>query len=137
MPGVKWLRPEYEDREDELETREEFFKRTGVSTQSLSSHFNRYGDKVPAVVKLFGKKKWFVASELDTFIDWIKKHGGTRSEADIKRAEMVRLEASMEEARERIEKHEIALGKAKSDLARHQRSHKRAKDDLEFLEQGS
>lgn len=134
---MEWLRPEYQGRESELETREEFFKRTGVTTQSLSSHFTRYANRIPKMVAKFGKTKYFVAAELDEFIRWISENSGTRSESDIKRAEIVRLSTSIEEAEERIARHRESLAKAEKDKARFQRSLKRAESDLTFLEQGS
>lgn len=135
-----WLRPEYEGRENELETRGEFEKRTGVTAQSLSSHFSRYADKIPKVVKKFGKQKWFVATELDGFIDWIAKNSGTRSDADIKRAEIARLDASIEDAEDRIAAHvakyKEAMAIAEGDLKRFKRKRNNAASDLRFLEQG-
>lgn len=85
----------------------------------------------------FGKKKWFVAGELDGFIKWITENSGTRSEVEIKEAEVARLLVALEETDERIEKHKEAVAKAEKDKARHQRNLKRTKDDLEFLKQGS
>lgn len=134
---MDWLRPEFQGREGELETRAEFEKRTGVTAQSLSSHFTRYANRVPKVVKKFGKQKYFVASELDAFIAWIKEHSGTRSEVEIKEAEIARLDVAIEEADERIAKHQAALEKAQKDKARFLRSRKREVSDLEFLQQGS
>ncbi|MCP9209612.1 hypothetical protein [Streptomyces cucumeris] len=134
---MEWLRPEFKDREDLLETRAEFEKRTGVTKQSLSSHFTRYADLVPDVVKKFGKQKWFLASELDDFIAWISANTGTRSEADIKRAEIARLTKAIEEAEERENRHKAHLEKAQADKTRHMRQRKHAESDLSFLEQGS
>lgn len=130
-----WLRPEYQGREKELETRAEFEARTGISEQSLSSMFTRYADRVPAVAKKFGKKKYFVATELDDFVQWIRDNSGTRSEADVKRAEVARLMNSVEEATERVDDNRTRLTKAERELALRKRQLKRAKDDLAFLEQ--
>jgi hypothetical protein len=130
-----WLRPEYKEHEGELETRAEFEARTGISEQSLSSMFTRYADRVPAVVKTFGKKKYFVAKELDGFVQWIRENSGTRSEADVKRAEVARLVNSVEEATERVDTNRLRLTKAERELALRKRQLKRAKDDLAFLEQ--
>lgn len=135
--GEVWLREEYQGREGELETRKDFFERTGVTTQSLSSAFTRYANRVPAVVKKFGKEKWFVAAELDDFIGWIKKNSGNRSETDIVRAEIARLDAALEEVKKRKAKHLESLAKADRDEARFLRARKVAQGELEFLEQGS
>jgi hypothetical protein len=137
MAGVEWLRPEFRDREDELETRADFEKRTAITAQSLSSHFTRYANRIPEVAKKFGKTKYFVATELDDFIKWIQENSGTRSEAEIKRAEIARLVAAEADARERKEKHLEAAAKAERDQARYRKQHKRALDELKFLEQGS
>lgn len=131
-----WLRGEYEGREDELETRAEFEKRTGVTAQSLSSHFSRYADKVPKVAKKFGKQKWFVAAELDGFIGWIAENSGTRSDADIMRAEIARLDSSIEDVEDRLTKHREALAIAEADMKRLKRKRSNAVSDLRFLEQG-
>ena len=106
----KWLRPEFKSREAELETRAQFEERTGITAQSLSSHFTRYADRIPPVVKMFGKLKYFVAAELDGFVKWIAENSGTRSETDVKRSEVARLKASVEDALERV-------GDRKRDLA--------------------
>ncbi|MFE0472717.1 hypothetical protein ACFW2V_13980 [Streptomyces sp. NPDC058947] len=137
MPGVEWLRPEFKDREHELETREDFFKRTNITTQSLSSHFVRYANRVPKVVKKFGKQKYYLPNELDDFIEWIKENSGTRSESEIKRAEIARLLVAEEEAEARRVKHLESAAKAERDLARFRKQRRRAEDDLKFLEQGS
>ena len=137
MAGTEWLRSEYKGREKELETREDFFKRTGVTTQSLSSHFTRYADRVPQIVKKFGKQKWFVATELDEFIKWISENSGKRSEVEIKEALIARLDVALEEARGRAQKHRAALAKAERDETRFARQRKNALSDLEFLKQGS
>lgn len=144
MAGVEWLRPEFRGREAELSTREDYETITRqrdednvVTAQALSSAFTRYANRVPKVAKKFGKKKWFVTQELDDFTAWIKKHSGTRSEAEIKQAEIARLDVALEETDERIAKHQEALAKAERDKARFKKQRKRAEDDLKFLEQGS
>lgn len=142
MAGVEWPRPEFRGREDELSTREEYEQRTReagsvVTAQSLSSSFTRYADRVPEVAKRFGKKKWFVTKELDEFIEWIRENAGSRSEGDIKRAEIARLRTSVSEAEARVVKHREAAEKAERDVLRHKKQLKRAEDDLRFLEQGS
>lgn len=142
MPGVEWIRPEFQGRENELSTRQDYEKLTReagnvVTAQSLSSAFTRYADRVPKVAKKFGKQKWFVTQELHDFIAWIAENSGTRSEAEIKRAEIARLDVSVEEAEERVAKHKEELAKAERDLARRKKQRKRAEDDLKFLEQGS
>lgn len=137
MAGTEWLRSEYKGREKELETREDFFKRTGVTTQSLSSHFTRYANRVPKVVKKFGKQKWFVATELDEFIKWIGENSGNRSEEEIVEAEIARLDVALEEVDGRLRKHAEATAKAEKDKARFTRQRKIAISELEFLKQGS
>lgn len=131
--SVKWLRPEFEGREDELETRVDFEGRTGVSAQSLSSKFTNYADRTPKVAKLFGRTKFFVAAELDEFVAWIDKNAGTRSDTDIRRAEIARLEAAIEESEASIAEHE-----AKRDVVvRRRNGYKRKlrvkQEELEFL----
>lgn len=135
MPA-EWLRPEYRGREDELETRGDFEKRTGLSALSLSSHFARYADILPKVVKQFGKQKYFVASELDDFLKTIADISRTRSPADIARAEIARLEMSLAAAEDRVRRHKEALAKAERDQVRHQRKLKQKREDLRFLQQG-
>jgi hypothetical protein len=130
-----WLRPEFQDREDELETRAQFEQRTGITTQSLSSHFTRYADRVPAVVKTFGKLKYFAAYELDDFVKWISENSGTRSETEVKRSEVARRKNSIGEAELRVAAHKKLLGKAEAELSMRRRQLKRAEDDLSFLEQ--
>lgn len=133
---MQWLRPEFEGREGELETRADFQKRTGVSAMSLSSHFTRYADRKPPVVARHGKLKYFAAVELDGFLLWISENSGTRSEADVKRSEIARLRDSIEEAEERRQAHLAALAKADRDKARFQRKLRQEEEILAFLEQG-
>lgn len=130
-----WLRPEFQGREDKLETRADFEKRTGITAQSLSSKFANYADRLPKVVKKSGKLKFFVATELDEFVAWIEANAGTRSEADVRRAELARVENSIEEALERVADRQRDLDKAKRDLAKFQRQAKGLKSDIAFLEQ--
>jgi molybdopterin converting factor small subunit len=138
VPGkVEWLRPEFRGREEELETRADFESRTGTTAQSLSSHFTRYANRVPRVAARFGKQKWFVASELDDFLTWIRENSGTRSETEIKEAEIARLDITLEETEGRIARHKAALTKAERDKARFLKQRNRALDDLKFLKQGS
>lgn len=144
MAGVEWLRPEFRGREGELATRDDYEaitrqrgEKSVVTAQALSSAFTRYANRVPKVAKRFGKQKWFVTKELDDFIQWIQENSGTRSEAEIKRAEIARLDLSVEEVEERIVKHRESLAKAERDLAIRKKQRKRAEDDLKFLEQGS
>jgi hypothetical protein len=130
-----WLRPEYQGREDELETRADFEKRTGITKESLSSMFTRYADRMPKVAKKVGKMKYFPASELDGFVNWIKENSGTRSDAEVKRAEVARLLNSIEDGEDRVSDREKDLAKAQGDLGRFRRQLKRAQDDLAFYEQ--
>lgn len=136
----KWLRPEYKGRENELETRQEFEKRTKISTESLASHFSRYWEKRPDVVCLEGKLTYFVAAELDDFIAWIAENSRKRSETDIVRSKIIRLEVRITEAKERVEarKREAAqvVASAEADLAKYAKQLKRAESDLKFLEHG-
>lgn len=133
----KWLRPEFQGRESELETRAQFEDRTGITAQSLSSHFTRYADRVPPVVKMFGKLKYFVAAELDDFVKWISENTGTRTEADVKRSKIAQLKNSLTELEDRVADHKKALAKAEADLRTRRRQLKNAEDDLAFLEQGA
>lgn len=130
-----WLRPEYKGREGELETRADFEARTGITKESLSSMFTRYADRLPKVVKKWGKLKFFVASELDEFVAWIKENSGTRSEAGVKRAEVARLKNAIEDGEDRVEDRKKDLAKAEADVNRYRRQYKRAQDDLAFYEQ--
>lgn len=130
-----WLRPEFQGREKELETRVDFEKRTGISAQSLSSKFSNYADRLPKLVKRNGKLKYFVAAELDDFVGWIEANAGTRSEADVRRAELARVENAIEETLERVADRQRDLDKAKRDLAKYQRQAKGLKSDIEFLDQ--
>ena len=130
-----WLRPELQGREGELETRADFEKRTGISAQSLSSRFSNYADRLPGVVKKNGKLKYFLASELDEFVSWIEANSGKRSEADVRRAELARVENAIEEAADRVADRQRDLDKAKRDLAKFQRQAKGLKSDIEFLDQ--
>lgn len=130
-----WLRSEFQGREDELETRTDFEKRTGVSTQSLSSKFSSYADRLPKVVKKNGKLKYFVAAELDEFVKWIEENAGTRSEVDVRRAELARVKNSIEEALDRVADRQRDLDKAKRDLEKFKRQKRGLESDIEFLEQ--
>lgn len=133
---MRWLREGFEGRRDELETRSDFERRTGISAASLTGHFKRYADKMPKVVAVNGRLKYFLAEELDTFIAWVQQNSGTRSEADVKRAEIARVRMRIEETRERIRAHRDGLRKAEVDLRRYQRDLKNHESDLRFLEQG-
>lgn len=136
MPTTdKWLRPEYQGRESELETRADFEKRTGITAQSLSSMFTRYADRLPKVVKKFGKTKYFVATELDEFVGWIEKNSGTRSDVDVRRAELARVDNAIEEGEERVSEHQRNKEKAERDVAKYRRQRKALLDDIAFLEQ--
>lgn len=142
MPGVEWLRPEFQGRDDELATRDEYETLTRnagnvVTAQALSSAFKRYANRVPQTVKKFGKQKWFAIKELDAFFSWIAENSGTRSEADIKDAEIANLKVAIGEAEERIIKHKEALSKAERDLAYRKKKLRRAEEDAAFLKQGS
>lgn len=142
MSGVEWLRPEFQDREADLVTRSDYEKLTReegkvVTAQSLSSHFTRYADRAPEPVKRFGKTKWFLRGELDDFIAWIRENSGTRSEVDIKRAEIARLKAALEEVENRKKRHLESLAKAERDELHFRRKLRQAEDDLAFLKQGS
>jgi len=130
-----WLRPEFQGREKELETRVDFERRTGISAQSLSSKFSNYADRLPKLVKRNGKLKYFVAVELDEFVGWIEAHAGTRSEADVRRAELARVQNAIEDTMERVADRQRDLDKAKRDLAKYQRQAKTLKSDIEFLDQ--
>lgn len=132
-----WLRPEFEGRDDELETRADFEKRTGITRESLSSMFTRYADRLPEVVKKFGKMKYFVAVELDDFVGWIRENAGTRSEADVKRAEVARLKNSIDDGEDRVGDRQRDLKKAETDLNRYKRQLRRAEEELTFLEQSN
>lgn len=131
----KWLRPEYQGRDGELETRADFEKRTGISEQSLSSMFTRYADRLPPVVKKFGKLKYFVAVELDEFVSWIRSNTGTRTQVEVKAAEAARLLTSIEEAQDRVDNRRADLKKAENELALRKRQLKSVNSDLEFLKQ--
>lgn len=133
---MQWLRPKFEGREGELETRADFEKRTGITAMSLSSHFTRYADKKPPVVAKHGKLKFFVAAELDSFVRWISENSGTRSEADVKRSEIARLKDSIDDAEDRRQAHLAALDKADRDKARFQRKLRQEEEALDFLEKG-
>lgn len=130
-----WLRPEFQGREKELETRVDFERRTGISAQSLSSKFSNYADRLPKLVKRNGKLKYFVATELDEFVGWIEANAGTRSEADVRRAELARVQNAIEDTLERVADRQRDLDKAKRDLAKYQRQAKSLKSDIEFLDQ--
>lgn len=130
-----WLRPEFQGREKELETRVDFERRTGISAQSLSSKFSNYADRLPKLVKRNGKLKYFVAVELDEFVGWIEANAGTRSEADVRRAELARVQNAIEDTVERVADRQRDLDKAKRDLAKYQRQAKTLKSDIEFLDQ--
>lgn len=130
-----WLRPEFQGREKELETRVDFERRTGISAQSLSSKFSNYADRLPKLVKRNGKLKYFVATELDEFVGWIEANAGTRSEADVRRAELARVQNAIEDTMERVADRQRDLDKAKRDLAKYQRQAKTLKSDIEFLDQ--
>lgn len=130
-----WLRPEYEGREGELETRADFEARTGISVQSLSSMFTRYADRVPPIVKKWGKYKYFVAVELDEFVAWIKENTGTRSEVDVRRAELARVNNAIEEAESRVTDRQADLDRAKRELAKFQRQARKVKEEITYLEQ--
>lgn len=130
-----WLRPEFQGREKELETRVDFERRTGISAQSLSSKFSNYADRLPKLVKRNGKLKYFVAAELDEFVGWIEANAGTRSEADVRRAELARVQNAIEDTMERVADRQRDLDKAKRDLAKYQRQAKGLKSDIEFLDQ--
>jgi len=130
-----WLRTEFQGRENELETRSDFEKRTGITAQSLSSKFSNYADRIPKVVKKSGKLKFFVATELDEFVRWIEENAGTRSEADVRRAELARVMNAIEEGEERVADRKRDLEKAERDLAKFRRQAKSLKSDIEFLEQ--
>jgi len=130
-----WLRPEFQGREKELETRVDFERRTGISAQSLSSKFSNYADRLPKLVKRNGKLKYFVAAELDEFVGWIEANAGTRSEADVRRAELARVQNAIEDTVERVADRQRDLDKAKRDLAKYQRQAKGLKSDIEFLDQ--
>jgi uncharacterized protein YlxW (UPF0749 family) len=131
----KWLRPEFRGREAELETRVDFEKRTGVKPMALSSMFTRYADRIPQVVKKFGKLKFFVGSELDEFVKWISDNSGTRSEADVRRADLARIDNAIEEAEERVADRKRDLEKAEYDLKKFRRQRRGVAEDLVFLEQ--
>lgn len=136
MPTVdKWFRTEFQGRESELETRADFETRTGITAQSLSSMFTRYADRMPKVVKKFGKTKYFVAVELDDFVAWIEKNSGTRSEVDVRRAELARVENAIEEGEERVAEHARSKEKAERDVAKFRRQRKALLGDIAFLEQ--
>ncbi|AYD81397.1 MerR-like helix-turn-helix DNA binding domain protein [Streptomyces phage Kela] len=130
-----WLRTEFQGRENELETRSDFEKRTGITAQSLSSKFSNYADRIPKVVKKSGKLKFFVATELDEFVRWIEENAGTRSEADVRRAELARVMNAIEEGEERVADRKRDLEKAERDLAKFRRQARSLKSDIEFLEQ--
>lgn len=130
-----WLRTEFQGRENELETRSDFEKRTGITAQSLSSKFSNYADRIPKVVKKSGKLKFFVAAELDEFVRWIEENAGTRSEADVRRAELARVMNAIEEGEERVADRKRDLEKAERDLAKFRRQARSLKSDIEFLEQ--
>lgn len=130
-----WLRADLQDQEKNLETRSDFEKRTGISAQSLSSKFSNYADRLPKVVKKNGKLKYFLASELDEFVAWIEANSGTRSEADVRRADLARVQNAIEEGLDRVADWQRGLDKAKRDLAKFQRQEKSLKADIEFLEQ--
>jgi len=130
-----WLREEFQGREAELETRADFEKRTGVSAQSLSSKFSNYADRLPKVVKKDGKLKYFVAAELDDFVKWIEENAGTRSEVDVRRAELARVRNAIEEGTDRVADRRRDLIKAERDLARFKRQEKVLEADISYLEQ--
>lgn len=132
---MEWLRPEFEGRRDELETREDFERRTEVRAASLSSFFGRYADRVPKVAARNGRKKFYVARELDEFIAWIRENSGTRSDVDIHRAEVARLRARTEEVEERLESHRASMERAQRELKKLRRQLQRAEGDLKFHEQ--
>lgn len=130
-----WLRPEFQGRNSELETRTDFENRTGISAQSLSSKFSNYADRLPKVVKKNGKLKFFVASELDEFVGWIEKNSGTRSTADVRRAELARVMSAIEEGEERVADRKRDLNKAERDLAKFKRQAKGLEADIAYLDQ--
>lgn len=130
-----WLRPEFEGREGELETRTDYEARTGLSAQSLSSKFSNYADRLPKVVKKDGKLKYFVAVELDEFVGWIEANSGTRSEADVRRAELARVVNAIDESEDRVSDRQRDLDKAKRDLAKFRRQAKALKEEIAFLDQ--
>ena len=132
-----WLVPELEEHEAELdlETRADFQARTGRSTESLSSMFTRYANRVPRTIKTDGKLKYFLASELDEFVAWVTENSGTRTEVEVREAEAARQERSIEAIEKRVAAKKRDLMRTEAELAKARRQHKNTLDDLAYLKQ--
>jgi hypothetical protein len=130
-----WRRPEFRDRLGELETRQDFEKRTGMSPTALSTRLSSYANWAPQPVVIRGKTKYFVPEELDQFIAKIED-SGPRSMAELARANLARAKMQREEAQERAETHREHLQKAERDIKQAERDEREAQLILKGLGEG-
>lgn len=110
-----WLREEYKDRPDEVESHQDFEERRGLRKGVLSSRFREYADRKPKVVKTFGRQEFFAATELDEFIDSIGGHLAARTPAEVLASEVARREEAIQKCEDRIAKHMEGVNKARRD----------------------
>lgn len=125
-----WHRPEFQGREAELENREEFEKRRGLKPGTINARFYDYADRRPPLVKEVGRVRYYVADELDKFLDSLKGREAPRTAEQVLAARVARREDAVREQEEAVERKRLELEKAKRTLAHHR---KRLEDDQSAL----
>ncbi|MER6605670.1 hypothetical protein ABT282_07090 [Streptomyces sp. NPDC000927] len=105
-PNVEWLRQE--QGRDDLERIETTAKRRDTTVQVIRGNMRRYHDwymEMAAPVALVkGRTKWYIAGELDAFLDRILANDRPRSRVEKAAADVSRLREWVEdqERRERV-----------------------------------
>lgn len=117
---VIWYREEFKDKDDLLETREEFDIRRGLAKGAMQSRFYAYGDRLPEIVKKVGHAKYYLSTELDAFFDSIKGHDQPRTPAERLAADRARRQETVKDHQGRVAKKKAELEKAERQLAVHE-----------------
>lgn len=117
MP-VTWFRPEFEGREDLLETMSDHSKRTGMPMHAVRGYLSRNSGTVKPVKQETDRSKYYVKDELDVLMKEVQSRARSpRPALERAQAEVARLSARIEEETRRVKVRENDLAKARRDLA--------------------
>jgi ElaB/YqjD/DUF883 family membrane-anchored ribosome-binding protein len=142
-PPAKWLRPEFQGREDELIHLAGAAKQAGVTRAAVTNWGRRHADFPKIVVETGSAErptKFIVRSEFDEFLVALKARKGTRRtgtprakqrpRATIAAADIARLTQRITELRNREKKQAAKLKNTRAELRKAETLLEQARDSL-------
>lgn len=113
-----WVRPEHKDS-DELVTPVAFGEERGMEATAMASRLKRYADKAPVVVRVDGRTRYYLESELVKFMEDTSSTT-PRSPREVAYAEVVYLEQAIQEGEAGLKNHDVAVATSREHLRRAQ-----------------